>query len=414
MSKTEVYRILKNILSRNLKFTNDLLIGRTYYCTDFISLGDSEKDLKDKELDVAIVLEDSGLTISTSRSSLMKKILDKLNITNFSNIVNLPKSLSIIKNKDSSFTISYPKLNNVKDWEKLVIGLSNLCLMASITNSSKIIFYIVLEEKAKDSRLKLFSFSLISKVVTAFNVIYNFLIYRPLGRYLRDKLTKEHLSPANEKAISAKLINYIKSLRDLYSVNIGDSTYFLCIKSLKSLRFSKEYIDSLKKEGADPRRLRTVNDWIVKAYNDDKDLIVYSDLDSYVSIAHEIGHYELSKEGILGNIQNHCKFHKSRIVDIVNFFIGYSAGATKNVETIAIGTLVNFVLHTPQLAIEFLASYRGIKLLERLGVDKEVIKKSRAWLGYAYLTYINGALARSGKSITAGAGLGLIRRSIFK
>lgn len=73
MNKSEIYRILKNILYRNLKFTNDLLIGRTYRCTDFILLGDSEKTLKDKELDVAVVLGEIGLTVSTSRSSLMKK-----------------------------------------------------------------------------------------------------------------------------------------------------------------------------------------------------------------------------------------------------------------------------------------------------------------------------------------------------
>ncbi len=412
--KLEVYNLLKNILLRkNLKFSNNLLKGRSYSCPDLLKVGKTERELEDKELDIAIVLEGDRLTISTSQSKLMKKVLDRLGLDTFNNIVVSTKKLTTLKNPDSSFSIIYPEISDTKAWEELVTGLSNLCLMSSITNSSNLIFYIVLEGISNDKRRKLFSF-IVSKIITAFNVIYNFLIFRPFANYLSKKLVENRLSPKNEKMIISKLVNYMNSLKDLYSVNIGDSTYFFCIKTLKRLKISKEYIDNLIKEGADKNRLRTVNDWIVKAYSEDKDLIVYSDLDSYVSIAHELGHYELSKEGVLGTIQNNCKYQRAPIVTAINFFIGYLAGVNKSINTIAIGTIINFVLNTPQLAIEFLASYRGIKLLERLHVDKEVIKESRTWLGYAFLTYLNSAIARSGSSLTIGAGIGTAKRMLFK
>lgn len=413
--KLEVYNLLKSILLRkNLKFSNNLLKGRSYSCPDLLKVGETERGLEDKELDIAIVLEGDRLTISTSQSKLMKKVLDRLELNAFNNIVSCTKKLETLKNPDSSFSIIYPKINDTKAWEELVTGLSNLCLMSSITNSSNLIFYIVLEGISNDKRRKLFS-SIVSKIITAFNIIYNFLIFRPFANYLSKKLVENRLSPKNEKMIISKLINYMNSLKDLYSVNIGDSTYFFCIKTLKRLKVSsKEYIDNLIKEGADKNRLRTVNDWIVKAYSEDKDLIIYSDLDSYVSIAHELGHYELSKEGVLGTIQDNCRYQRAPIVTAINFFIGYLAGVYKSVNTIAIGIIINFVLNTPQLAIEFLASYRGIKLLERLHVDKDVIKESRTWLGYAFLTYLNSAIYRSSHGLTFGAGLGTAKGLLFR
>lgn len=268
---------------------------------------------------------------------------------------------------------------------------------------------------------KLFSTNnfLFSKIVTAFNIIYNVFLYNPFQKYLTKKLVGNNLSPTNERLVVSKLINYINSLNDVYSVNIGDTTFYLNIKDLKSHPAYKDFLKQAKEEGADPNRLRSVTDWILKACKDNKDIIVYSDLNSYIAIAHEIGHYELSKEKILGSIQRNSGFNQTRVTDVVNFFLGSYAGVTKNLNLIAIGTIVNFVLNTPQLAVEFLASYRGIKLLERLKVEKKIIETAREWLGYAYLTYINGALSRSGGIITTSAGAAsagriLMRKGIFK
>lgn len=420
INKIEVINRVKAVLRENPSFFNQFT-KRTYYCKNYISIAEkSEQNLKDKELDIAVVLEDTGLTISVTRSESIKKILKQFSPNSINAIIfNNKKILNITKNSDGSFTIEYPKFNDLKTWKQLTIGLSNLCLTLSIFGSSNYVFFIV-QDGVKKKR-KLFSTNnfLFSKIVTAFNIIYNVFLYNPFQKYLTKKLVGNNLSPTNERLVVSKLINYINSLNDVYSVNIGDTTFYLNIKDLKSHPAYKDFLKQAKEEGADPNRLRSVTDWILKACKDNKDIIVYSDLNSYIAIAHEIGHYELSKEKILGSIQRNSGFNQTRVTDVVNFFLGSYAGVTKNLNLIAIGTIVNFVLNTPQLAVEFLASYRGIKLLERLKVEKKIIETAREWLGYAYLTYINGALSRSGGIITTSAGAAsagriLMRKGIFK
>jgi Zn-dependent membrane protease YugP len=184
-----------------------------------------------------------------------------------------------------------------------------------------------------------------------------------------------------------KLLNYCEKIAkgNVYFVALGPISCYLDPQMIK-----KNGIEELKKE-ADSSRLRTMSDWILKAYEDKKHLIFYSDLDSPIALAHEFGHYLEAIDGTLGRIQRNDKkgIFSSGFVGFLAFILGLFGSVGE-----IIGTVSAMAMKSPLLLTEWMASYKGLKLMEESKIfTAEELKHTKQYFKTAWKTYLSSSYA---------------------
>lgn len=410
MNKLDIVRQIKKI-SESEKYKCPLN-GRSYKCSDFIYFSKSEKSLHDKDLDIAIVVGEKGLTISKN-SSLVEELLKLIDCNTLKRLcTEVTKKYKFswdIVEKDGTIQFLYPKKN--EEWKDYVVFLSYLCQLFSFKSNSILRFYIVQEESTRQKQFSFFKnygFSLLS-------FGYRYIGYPKIIGKISEKLNEITKKDAKNQRLLPRLLQYGHSLKDLYLVNLGSETFFV-----NPSNFDEHSIKGFIEKGADPDRCRTDLDWIVKSRMDGKYLIIYSDLDSYLAIAHELGHYEIDKEGLWGKLQQHSGITESILGDAVRFMFGFIGGVSMKPENSAklemAGSMLSMLSRSPLLTVEFMASYRGVKILERLGATKEELEIAKEFFRQAYFSYL-ASTVKQGTDVTLGRSVGRTMRvggSLFK
>ena len=154
-------------------------------------------------------------------------------------------------------------------------------------------------------------------------------------------------------------------------------------------------------------------DWILKAYDDKKHLIFYSDLDNPVAIAHEIGHYLEDKDGTLGVIQRNSRYTVaySKFTNAASFIAGLIGGYSgKGMTTEVVTSLIAMLSNTPMLFSEYMASYKGYQLLKELGCTQKELNLAKEYYKAAFKSYL-AFIPYSGAHVSLGrlAGQGLFK-----
>jgi len=245
-------------------------------------------------------------------------------------------------------------------------------------------------------------FSIVATLVPSILNLGLAKIMKEEGKRLSIKLTTSYKGKFNE-SVYKKIINYVKkNYQDLIIVNLGTGSFYT-----NPANWNKEQIDKIKKHG-DPERKRTILDWILWAYNNNKHVICYSELDTPIALAHEIGHYLIDKAGgTKAWLQSNGKrnMFNSKFISFVAFCCGL-AGNTGEL----VGIVSNFLLRSPLLYIEFLASYNGYQVLTDCGVSENDLKEAKEMFRTAWGTYLSGTINKSkwatyGKLTRGGAKL---------
>ena len=251
--------------------------------------------------------------------------------------------------------ISVP--TNSKDWEEILKAFTEFAIFLKLFTGCWFKIFIV-PSKVESPYQKQFSDqSLISFIPSIINAGYNFIGYPLIMGKLSEAMIKSNRGDV-KPGLRDKILRYgEKKYKDIYFVNLGTGSCFI----------NPQYISDIRPlyEVADPKRLRTMWDWVVKGYEDHKYVIFYSDLDLGVAIAHEIGHYLEDKDGTLAKIQ---KGNKSGVLSngFISFF-GFMTGAitsvTKGVGSAiagwaeALATATGLLMKSPLLFSEYMASY---------------------------------------------------------
>lgn len=220
-----------------------------------------------------------------------------------------------------------------------------------------------------------------------------------LGRIALGTITSnmiESMTKRNtySKDVERRLLNWAKKKKDLMIINLGDSSYYI---NREVLMESKQLYSNIM-ENSNSKDPRNADDYLKLALEQGKDLVVYSDTNSTVVLAHEIGHYIVSRKKFLKRLQNGILLRNLSKSDILITFIAVLLGLSGHFVASMLSALV---LKSPLLISEFAASYYGIKLLKEVGCSKEDINKAKDDFRRAYITYLNNALGISLVGATA-------------
>jgi len=373
-NKTDLEKYIKNT---NITFKiND----RTYKASDFLGIYNG-KDKLDKEYDIMIDM--SGGFIEPDNGDIYISMLGIL-----------PK----YHKKDSTWEYKFIKSRNTsprpiltiptkkEELEDIVKIFCELAVFLKIFSGCYYKFYFT----DTNNKQRLFSESLsigktlISYIPTLINTSYfifgHDLVIDRIGKKINE-LSKREFS----KEKFNRFLNYCKkkSKGDIYFVNLGPVSCYLDTKLL-----SKENIKELEKEG-DPKRLRTMIDWVIKAYNENKHIIFYSDIDSPIALAHEFGHYLEEIDGTLRKIQT--KSNRGIFSSGFAGFLAFVLGLTGSIGEI-IGTLSAMLLRSPLLFSEYMASYKGLELMKESKIfTEEEIEHAKKYFKVAWNSYLSNA-----------------------
>lgn len=208
-----------------------------------------------------------------------------------------------------------------------------------------------------------------------------------LGDKLSVKISSLYQGKYNETTYR-KITDYAKkNYHDLIIVNLGTGSFYTNPK-----RWTPEQLKQIKKYG-DSDRKRTILDWVLWAYENNKHIICYSELDSPIALAHEIGHYLIEIEGGTNTWLQINRRKKIFNPDFVSF-VAFCCGLAGNTGEL-IGIVSNFLLQSPTLYIEFLASYKGYNILKECGISENELKSSKEIYRSAWGTYLSGVLNKS-------------------
>ncbi len=369
-NKTDLEKYIKN---STITFkVND----RSYKASDFLDVY-NEKDKLDKEYDVMINLSNGFIEpddgdIYVSLLGILPKYHKKDSTWEYKFMKtrgSAPKPILTIPTKK-------------EELEDIVKIFCELAVFLKLFTGCYYKFYFT---DTKNSKQKTFSSTensnLLSYIPTVLNTSYILVGYPLIMGRLSKKLNELSKRKFGQDKFD-KLLNYCKKIANgnVYFVNLGPISCYIDPKMIK-----KNGIEKLKKE-ADPERLRTMTDWILKAYNDNKHLIFYSDLDSPVALAHEFGHYLESIDGTLGKIQRNDRrgIFSSGFVAFLAFILGLFGSVGE-----IIGTVSGMLLKSPVLLTEYMASYKGLKLMEESKIfTEEEIKHTKKYFKTAWNTYL--------------------------
>lgn len=372
-NKAELERYIKN---STITFkVND----RTYKASDFLGVY-SGKEKLDKEYDIMVNMSDGFIVPDDGNIYIaMLGILPKYH------------------KKDSTWEYKFLKSKNAspkpiltcptkkEDYEDIVKIFCELAVFLKLFTGCFYKFYFT----DTKNRQKLFSESnsnkhLLTYIPTVLNMGYLVIGYPLIMGRLSRKLNELGKRKYGKDKFD-KLLNYCKKIANgnVYFVDLGPMSCYLNPKMIK-----KNSIEELKKE-ADSSRLRTMADWILKAYEDNKHLIFYSDLDSPVALAHEFGHYLEDIDGTLGKIQRNNKsgIFSSGFIGFLSFILGLFGSVGE-----IIGTVSAMVMKSPLLLTEWMASYKGLKLMEESKIfTKEEMDHTKQYFKTAWKTYLNSS-----------------------
>jgi len=372
-NKTDLEKYIK---STTITFkAND----RTYKASDFLGIYNGKEKL-DKEYDIIVNL--SGGFIEPDNGDIyiaMLGILPKYHTKDST------WEYKFIKTRHSApkpiLTIPTKK----EELEDIVKIFCELAVFLKLFSGCYYKFYFT---DTKNTKQKSFSdtgkSNLLSYIPTVLNTSYLLVGYPLIMGKLSKKLNELSKRKYGQDKFD-KLLNYCKKIANgnVYFVDLGPISCYIDPQMIK-----KSGIEQLKKE-ADSERLRTMTDWILKAYEDNKHLIFYSDLDSPVALAHEFGHYLESIDGTLGKIQRNDKkgIFSSGFVRFLAFILGLFGSVGE-----IIGTVSAMLLKSPLLLTEYMASYKGLKLMEDSKIfTEEEIKHTKQYFKTAWKTYLSGA-----------------------
>lgn len=214
-------------------------------------------------------------------------------------------------------------------------------------------------------------------------------ILNHVSRSMLTALTEGNVySPDVEK----KLLGWAKRQKDLLVANIGDGSFYITREYYERNIKQKE---KLLKSG-NIKNPRTLTDYLAKAVSEDKDLVVFSDTNSTVVLAHELGHYIVSKKKFLKKLQNGPFWRFISRSNAFVAFVGLILGLTGNMVA---GIISTILMKCPELISEFAASYYGMKIMKEIGCSKEDLRKAKSDFRKAYITYLNGTLGLSLTSV---------------
>jgi hypothetical protein len=243
---------------------------------------------------------------------------------------------------------------------------------------------------------------IINYIPASLMVIYNKFISKAFEKGVIPKW-QETAKVKYSPGLKEKIIKYAeeKYKDEIIVANVGQGSFFLDVdvvtKEIPQVRqlLDPEKIGSIN---INPDRKRTMLDYLALAIREHKNLIGYSDSDPVPAIAHEIGHFLVSREKTL---KSKLQAAKSGIFsdEFIKFYSGVFGGIGGFFSTSGITDVVGFftaiALKSPELITEFYASYYGIEILEKVGATKDDIEKAKSALKFAYLTYINGAIKQA-------------------
>lgn len=353
---------------------------RTYKASDFLGIYNGKESL-DKEYDIMIDM--SGGFIEPDNGDIYVAMLGIL-----------PK----YHKKDSTWEYKFLKSRNSspkpiltiptkkEELEDIVKIFCELAVFLKLFTGCYYKFYFTDTKNSKQKSFSDTTKNLLSYIPTVLNTSY-LLIGYPL---IMGRLSK-NLNELGKKKYGKdkfdKLLNYCEKIAkgNVYFVALGPISCYLDPQMIK-----KKGIEELKKE-ADSSRLRTMADWILKAYEDKKHLIFYSDLDSPIALAHEFGHYLEAIDGTLGKIQRNDKkgIFSSGFIGFLAFILGLFGSVGE-----IIGTVSAMVMKSPLLLTEWMASYKGLKLMEESKIfTAEELKHTKQYFKTAWKTYLNSSYA---------------------
>lgn len=377
-NKTDLEKYIKN---STITFK---INEKTYKASDFLGVYDGKEKL-DKEYDIMIDMSDGFIVPDNG-----DLYISMLGI--------LPK----YHKKDSTWEYKFVKSRNAapkpiltiptkkEEVEDIVKIFCELAVFLKLFAGCYYKFYFT-DTKTKQKEFSDTSKSLLSYIPTVLNTSYLLvgypLIMGRLSKKLNDLSKKKYGKDKFEK-----LLNYCKKKANgnVYFVDLGPISCYIDPQMIK-----KNGIEELKKE-ADPERLRTMSDWLLKAYNDKKHLIFYSDLDSPVALAHEFGHYLESIDGTLGKIQRNDRkgIFSSGFVGFLAFILGLFGSVGE-----IIGIVSAMLLKSPLLLTEYMASYKGLELMKESKIfTEEEIEQTRKYFKVAWKTYLTNSYSTASMS----------------
>ena len=290
-----------------------------------------------------------------------------------------------------------------EEWEDILKAFTELCVLCRILLGSWYKLYLF-ETKDPDitAREKYFSVGDLGTTLASFIPTILGVGYRLLHPVFLSGIRKKLHGKINpgERELRTRILQYITKAygKDVYFVNLGDGSCFINPKYI-----SKEGIEKLRPYG-DANRGRTMIDWLLKGYDDGKCVVFYNDADSSFAIAHEVGHYEIDKEG---GYQRALQNAKTKWLCNENFirWFGYLSGYLTGMLTTGIpamiseltAQLVSLLQNSPTLFSEYQASYRGYQLLkDKVGCTDEELKTCADYFRAAWCSY----MAHAGKDMS--------------
>lgn len=376
-----------NLLKNSIKNTSIIFPHneREYKSSDFIYVS---KKLLDGELNVKITKNQFIIEpLSCEKFGVLGCILPKYKTPEFdyySDIFPHPKT----GNLWFLTHISFPKTK--EGYNALIKILTEFAVY--IKNLIGIVIRVNLVETSKKEE-KTFSLSAIS------GILGGYLIFSgKISQSISDRLVSG--SKLYSPNIVNKLVNYIEKDGGIILFNGGPKSFYV-----DPSRFSKIEKEKFIRAGNSDKP-KTWVDYAKIALLENKALICYSDLQPSVALAHEFGHYLVSKNWFLGKMQDTSILRKmarnSLLITFVSFLFGISGKS-------AAGFLSAMVMQMPTLIPEFAASWYGLKVLKEIGCTKDELKIAQRDFKNAFLSYLHASAVISSSGVVSGS---LIREGI--
>lgn len=359
----------------------------------------NEKDKLEKDLDILVNVNSGIMTFPDAQFYLPLSVM----LTKYwksgcgwnyifirTGYVNPPKPV-----------ISVPETK--EGWKTLLQAFTEFLIFLKLFIGAEFRIYFY-DSKTPDPRQKEFSDpvkigSLASWIPTAINLGYSTIIAPILQERLALKVSNAG-KPYNT-SFETRFKKFIeKNYPDLVLVKLGTGSCYINPQNLPD-----DSIKIVRKE-ADSKRLRTMLDWIVWGYDNKKHLLFSSDLDNALAMCHEVGHYLIEKGG---GAKRWLQVHQKKGLTNQGFiaFVAFCLGLLGNIGEAA-GIVSTWLLKTPMLYTEFLASYIGLDVLKQAGGTEKEIKEAKkifksAWGTYFNSSAITGGYASFGRLVGTGA-----------